>query len=816
MWLDGVGRDLAFAVRRLSKDRWVTLGAVVAIALGIGANTAVFAIAKTVLFGSLPFDQPEKIMWLDTRDLRGRTLGVSLQDFEDWRRTSRTLSGMALASRGGFALSENNRPAVQFPGVFISAIGFKIIGQNAALGRTFREEDDQPGAKSVVLLSTGVWESLYAADPSIVGKIVRVNSIPSTVIGVMPAGFAFPADTHVWLPMSQLPPAFQRRGRQARFFFAYGRLADGMTLEQSRSEFSTISAQLAQQHQDTNKDISAVVTPFVERAIDPQIRTISWALVGAAAFVLLIACSNVANLLLSGAAARAREIAVRTALGATRGRLARQLFIESLVMSSVGAAIGLGLAVMMIRWFDLNTQDVGKPYWMVFTLDARVLAFFAGVSVLTAILFGLAPTMHISKTNAYEVLKDGGRSVAGGLRARRWTGALIVAELALSLMLLSGAGFMMQSFLKLYRMEIGADTSQLLTMQLFLPSRKYTGLEDVVSFLRRVDDRLNAIGSIEAASTTTSLPLFGIDSRQLAVDGRPMAADEAPPIVVMLSVGPRYFDALGVKLVRGRPLTESDGEPGQEVAVINQRAADMYFPNEDPVGRRIRLFDETQAALPWPWATIVGVAPTVKQRSLQEAPIPDPVVYIPHAQNLTHRNGTLVIVRARSDPGQLTAQLRQEIFALDPDMPLANIHTMDHLLAQQRWSSRIFGAMFGVFAVIAVVLAGVGLYAVTAFGVTQRTSEFGVRIALGAEAGHIVWLVVRRAVIHLAVGFGIGLAGAVGIGHLLAAVLVETSPTDSATLATSAGVVVLATAVACLWPIRRAIRLDPVVALRCE
>ncbi len=338
------------------------------------------------------------------------------------------------------------------------------------------------------------------------------------------------------------------------------------------------------------------------------------------AFVLLIACANVANLLLARAGRRSREIAVRTSLGATRGRIVRQLLVESLLLSFAGGGLGLGLAALGIRWFDANTRDLGRPYWMDFTMDTHVVAFFAAVCVLTGILFGLAPALQVSNTRANDVLKDGGRSATGGPVARRWAGALIVTELTLTLVLLSGADLMMRSFLNLYHMEVGLDTSHLLTMRIVLPARKYPTKEHVQMFLRRVDDRLNAIPMIAAASTTTSLPMSGIDYRQLAIDGQVAAPNETPPSVVMISVGPRYFDAAGVRLLRGRPMQDLDGSPGHEVAVINQLLAAKYFPNVDPIGKRIALVDDTPAGPNAPWATIVGVAPTIRERSLQEAP----------------------------------------------------------------------------------------------------------------------------------------------------------------------------------------------------
>jgi predicted permease len=338
-------------------------------------------------------------MWIDTRDMRGRQLGVSLADFEDWRRASRTFSGMTLVQSGGLAISADDRVPENYPGGYISANAFDLIGAKAVLGRGFVAADDAPSAPPVVLISGAIWKSRYASDPAVIGRTVRINALPATVIGVMPDGLEWPFGHQVWVPMSQLPPALRNRGRQVRGYLVYGRLADGVTLEQSRSELANISAQLAQQYQDSNKDITAVVTPFQDRIAGTQIKTIFWALMGAVFFVLLIACSNVANLLLARATHRTREVAVRVALGATRWRIVRQLLVESLLLAFVSGVVGLGLADVGIRWFDGETQNVGKPYWMTFDMDARVFMFFAMVCLSTGILFGLAPAMHISKTN---------------------------------------------------------------------------------------------------------------------------------------------------------------------------------------------------------------------------------------------------------------------------------------------------------------------------------------------------------------------------------------------------------------------------------
>jgi predicted permease len=814
--MEGLLQDLRFAARRLVKDRWFTVAAIVALALGIGANSAVFTLVNAVLLRGLPFDQPERIMWIDTHDARARNFGVSVDDYIDWRAATRTFTGIALVQTGQPNLSGDGRLPEAYPGGYITANAFDLIGVKPIFGRGFVAADDLPNAPPVVLISSGIWKSRYASDPEIIGKPVNNNAIPATIIGVMPEGFKWPFQHEVWTPMSQLPPAL-RRGRGVRGYVVYGRLADGVTLEQARSEMSNISSQLAQQYPDTNKDITAAVTPFLDRMLGPQIKTIFWSLMGAVAFVLLIACSNVANLLLARAAHRSREVAVRVSLGATRWRIVRQLLIESVLLACVSGAVGLGFATILIRWFDAETANVGKPYWMVFTMDPGVFAFFAAICLLTGVAFGLAPALHISKTNVNEVLKEGGRSGSGGLRARRWTTALIVSQLALTLVLLAGAGFMMRSFLNMYRQDVGFDTSRLLTMTYVLPTRKYTTREARMDFMRRIEERLNTIGTVVGASTTTNQPLLGGAPRLLAIDGKSAPPGDKSQTVTMVSVGPRYFDALGVRLARGRPLDASDGTAGREVAVINLRLASMYFGNEDPIGQRIRLSDDAPSAPKYEWATIVGLAPNIRQAGSQEDPEPDPVVYIPHLQNSTFLGSAAsIIVQGRSDPGQLTALLRKEMFALDPDLPLNNVRTMDENLTQQRWFGRVFGTMFAVFAGIALVLAAVGLFAVTAYSVTQRTQEIGVRMALGAEAKQVSWLILRRGLAHLAFGLTLGLAGAFGVGRLLQSMLFQTGPADPLTLVAITLLLSIVAIAACLWPAWQAARLNPVNALRYD
>jgi putative ABC transport system permease protein len=815
----GLLQDLRFAVRLLVKDRWFTLVAVVTLALGIAANNAVFTFVNAVLIRGIPFREGERIVALGTRDTRNRNLGVSFLDFEDWRASARSFSDMCLFGQPTLNVSDAGRAPERYNGAVISANIFHLLDVRPLLGSGFTDEDDKFGVAPHVVLGYGVWQTRYGGRSDIIGQSIRIDELLATVVGVMPPGMQFPPNTDVWLPMGQ-STIVRGQGRQVRSYQVIGRLAKGVTPAQAQSELSAIVGRLAHDFPKTNEGIVPTMVPYNQRQNGPQIKVLFWSLMGAVAFVLLIACSNVANLLLAKAANRARELSVRISLGASRWRIVRQLLVESVLLALASGVVGFALSVLGIRWFDAVTQDVGKPYYMEFSLDTTVFAFFTAVCLATGIVFGLAPALHVSKTNVNEVLKEGGRSGTGGTRARRWTGALIVVNLTLTLVLLAAAGFMMRSFLAMYRMDPGVDTSRLLTMQMAMSVRKYADSNARNAFIARVDDRLAAISAIESASTTTNWPLGGGRSIQLAIDGR-STAGERLPIVTMLSVGAKYFDTLGIHVTRGRAFTPADSAAGAANAIVNQRLADMFFRGEEPLGRTIRLTDETPTSIlggALPPLTIVGVTnPNVIQRDVDgHFSERDPVVYIPHATNTQQNFGTTLLVRTRSDPASVTALLREEMRALDPDMPLFDIRTMEENLTRQRWPFRVFGTMFASFAVIALVLSAVGLYAITAYGVTQRTQEIGVRMALGAEAPQVWWLIARRGLIHLAIGLTIGMPGALAVGRLLQSLLVQTKPSDPTTLAGIALLLTVVAIAACYWPAQRATRLDPVVALRHE
>jgi predicted permease len=809
-------QDLRFAIRLLVKDRWFTATAATALALGIGVNATVFTFVNAVLIRGLPFDRPEQIVWLGSRDARGRDSGVSIKDFEDIRGASKSFSELALWGNYNVNLSEDDRAPEQFTGVYMTSTFMKVIGQRPVLGRDFTAEDDQPASPPTVIISHGLWKNRYGSSTAAIGRVLKINDQMMTVIGVMPEGFQFPTGVDLWMPFAQLAPGFRSEKRDVRTFSGIGRLNDSVSMTQAAAELATIGAGLQTQYPDTNKGIGPLIMNFNERFTGGPIRTVFLALMGAVAFVLLIACANVANLLLARSAHRAREISLRVAVGASRWRIVRQLLIESVLLAVVAGLFGLALAYVGVRLFDAATQDVGKPYWMVFSIDMSVFAFFAAVCLLTGVLFGLAPALHVSKTDLNDVLKEGGRGNAGGVRARRWTGALIVIELALTLVLLAGAGLMMRSFLAMYSMNLGFDTAPLLTMRLTMPDRKYPTPEARRAFFDQIDERLRTVPGVQAGAMATALPLNGAPTRQIQIDGHEPPADATQiPSVTAVFVGPHYWETLNITLAGGRDFDTMDGTPGREHAIINQRFAAMHFGNENPVGRRVRIANEQQGpqtVAPY-WVTIVGVAPTIRQRNFQD-PLPDPVLYLP-LRGETPRT-VYLIVRAPRDAAAQTAAVRDMVRRVDPDMPLFNIQTMDGFLARQRWPFRVFGSMFAIFALIALVLAAIGLYAVTAYSVTQRTQEVGIRMALGAEASQVRWLFVRGSLVHLAIGLTIGLAGALGVGTILKSVLVQTGPRDPATLATIVLVLVAVALMASYWPARRATKLDPLKALRYE
>jgi predicted permease len=816
-WATDITQDFRYAARLLVKDRWFALATVVALALGIGLNSTMFTIVNAMSRG-FPGDRTERILSINALDRAGRQLGVSHRDFLDWRAEAKTFSGLAAFSQTTATLGDTGRAAERSAACYLSANTFQLLGARPILGRDFLAADDQPGAPPVVMLSSSMWKARYRADATLIGRTVRVNGVPSVVIGIMPDGFRFPVLSDVWQPLGLLPGLTTQR-RDTRPLQVFGRLADRRTQSQAQSEVETIAARLSRDYPDTNGNIGALVARFPGHfAPDP----ILMALMMAVGFVLLIACANVANLLLARSAARTPEIAIRVSLGATRWRIARQFLVESGVLAGIAGTLGVAFSLAGVWLFARTVADINFPYYIKWTMDRQVIWFVATTCLATGFLVGLLPALHVAKTATNPFLTEGGRKTRHALRTRRWTTALLTAELALTLTLLAGAGLMMRSFLAVYRADRIVDATHVMAMPLILPGQAYQTPEQRTAFYQRLEARVAALRDVSSAAFANVVPFAGGPARQLAIDGRPTVSNAAPPMVSYVAIHGRYFETLGVRLLRGRTFVETDGTSGHESAIVNQRLAAMFFPNEDPIGRRIRLTAppqdvrreapgvNTPVSVPPAWATIVGIAPTVRQQYLRDL---DPVVYVPHRAD---SSGITLIVRGQSAPDMIAPVIRAVVDGLDPEIALSAIRPLEDLMTQSRWGHRVFGGMLTVFACIALALAAVGLYAVTTYAVVQRTQEIGVRMALGAQANAVVWLVVKRTLLSLGIGLGMGFAGALAVGRLLQGFLIQTSPTDPTTLVGIAILLIAVSAAASLFPARRATRLDPVAALRYE
>ena len=806
--------NLKYAFRTLIKDPWFTLVAAVALGLGIGVNNTVFTFVNAVLVRGLPFKNPDEIVHVNGRNTAdGGTMPISHPDFVDIRNQSKSFSSLAAYQGMTMNISDSGRTPERASGARVSANAFGLLEERPILGRDFREGEDAKGAEPVALLGYSLWKTRYAGDPSIIGRSIKVNEVPHTVVGVMAEGNRFPNNADLW---TTLIPDSDLEKRQFRRIMLFGRLAPGVTVRQAQTELAGITQQLERQYPDTNKAVGAEVMTFNDRFNGGPIRVVFLAMMGAVGFVLLIACANVANLLLARSARRSREVALRIALGASRARVVRELLVESTLLSFLGGVLGFALSLVGVKLFDIAVSDVGKPYWIKFTMDGTVFGFLFAVCVATGIIFGIVPALQVSRTNLNDILKESGRGNAGGRRARWLASSMVVAELTLTIVLLAGAGLMIRSFLKLYSMDIGVDISRMLTMRLTLAEKKYPTPEPRIVFYQQMLSRLAALPGVAAASITSAPPAQGAGTMPLEIEGRPPADPKKLPDVTNMQVSEGYFDVLGVAMREGRPLREIDGKKGSEGVVINARFASQYFPGEDPLGKRIRLKINQQLNAvrePEPWLTIVGVIPNVRQRSVQDVDS-DAIAYVSYRTDPPRGIG--ILIRSHGDPATLIAAVRKAVQDTDPDQPIFDVQTMEHAFAQNRWPYRVFGTLFTIFAAIALVLSSVGIYAVTAYSVTQRTQEIGVRMALGARAGQVSWLILRQGLVQLAIGLTLGTAGALAAAPVMRALLVQIKPSDPVTLAAIAVVFTLVTVVACIIPARRATRLDPLAALRVE
>jgi putative ABC transport system permease protein len=798
--MDTLWHDLRYGARMLMKKPGFTVIAVLTLSLGIGANTAIFSVVNAVLLRPLPYQEPNRLVMVwenDTQEGNDRN-PVAPANFVDWQKHNEVCAQLAYYNQpGGVTLSGDGEPE-RVIGMGVAPNLFSLLGIQPILGRGFLLEGGKPGAAFEVVLSFGLWQRRFGGDPGVIGKPLTFEGLTTTIVGVMPAHFRLPEEGELWWPNLDGTIA-TLRGRY--FLRVIGRLKPGLTMAEARANFTTIARQLEQQYPETNKGRSVNVLSLEEQFVGETRRALL-VLFGAVGFVLLIACANVANLLLVRATARQKEIAVRAALGAGRLRLVRQLLTESLPLALAGGSFGLLLALWGVDLL-MALGPTKLPRVENVGIDARVLGFTLFMTFLTGVIFGLVPAWQTSKTNVQEALKEGGRGSADSVGRHRMRSLLVVAEIALTLVLLVGAGLMIKSFLRLHAVELGFDPGNVLTMQFSLPGVKYGESEQIRAFYRELTERIAQLPGVRSVGAISRLPLAGDRSTtSLTIEGQPVRSGEQPEVHFRV-ITPNYFRTMGIPLRAGRELTDSDTETSSAI-MINESMARKFWPGVDAVGKRVK----TRAD----WITVVGVVADARNFGLDAEARPE--VYVSYLQNAQER--MRLVIRTATDPLTTVPAVREVVRALDKDLAFSQVLTMTQLLDRSVSQRRLNMLLLGLFAAMALLLAAIGIYGVMSYSVSQRTHEIGVRMALGAERRHIFKLVVGQAATLALVGVGIGLAAALALTRLMSSLLFGVSATDPLTFA---GVAVLLTVVALLasyLPARRAMRVDPMMALRYE
>jgi putative ABC transport system permease protein len=796
-------KDIRYGIRSLLQRPGFTAIAVLTLALGIGANTTLFSFVNGILLRPLPYKDAERLVVLDeTAPKQGiESFAVSYPNYVDWRQQNTVFEDVGIFTDGNYTFVGAGEPE-QIPGARVSQGLFELLGVDPTMGRTFTVEEDRPETNNVVILSNGLWQRRFGSDPNVVGQPVSINGRTSTVIGVMPAGFKFPEVAELWMPMGLTDKLFTRTDHGLD---SIARLKPNITLEQAQAEMNVIARRIEERHPVTNEGLGVNVFRLRDRLVGDY-RQALLILLGVVVFVLLIACANVANLLLARSSSRRQEFALRAALGASRARIIRQLLTESAVLTVLGGVLGVLLAVWGKNLL-LAAIPGEMPFWMKFDLDPRVLGFTLALSLLTGLIFGIAPALQASKNDLNDALKEGGRN-AGGAHYRLRS-SLVVAEVALSLMLLIGAGLMLRSFAKLGSVDAGIRPENVLTVEVPLPRAKYPEGAKQSAFFKELVTRVRALPGVSSAAAISGVPLRGGWGRSLTVEGFPVLSVGQAPMINHSVVTPNYFQTMGIPLREGRDFNDSDIDGSTRVTVVDERLARQYWPGASPLGKRIRFGPPESNE---PWHIIVGVVGSVRNRRLDQDTVQ--TIYVPY-QQIPVRGMTMAL-RTSGDPESLTSAVRESVRALDKDQPIANVLTMETVISRSVWQQRFYTILFGVFAALALVLAAVGIYGVMSYAVTQRTHEIGIRMALGARAIDVLRMVVKNGMTLITIGVVIGLVGAFALTRLLATMLFGITPTDSLTFVAVSAVLGLVALVACFVPARRATKVDPLVALRYE
>ena len=802
-------QDLRYGIRMLSKSPGFATVAILTLALGIGANTAIFSIVDPLIIRPLPFQNLDRLVkvW-ETIPSQGVDRNeAAVANFTDWRDQNHVFEHL-----GAYAWWNANVSGIEVPervqGFLVSPDLFAALGVTPVLGRTFLPEEEKPGKDHEVMLSYGYWQLRFAGDPRIIGKTLTLNAISRTVVGVMPANFNFPPGGEVWAPFAIDPK--ERQARQSHFLLVVGRLKPGVTREHAQAEMNTIANRLEQQYPKTNTGRRVVLIPLASDVVR-QYRPALLVLLAAVGFLLLIACANVANLMLARSASRRRELAIRATLGAGRLRVVRQLITESIILGILGGALGVVFAV----WGVGLLPKLFPPEFMRFipgadrmTVDLRALGFTFLLSLLTGVIFGLAPALRVSRLDLNETLKEGAAQAGGTAGHHRLRNALVISEISLALVLLIGTGLMAKSFAHLLEMNPGFRTDHVLTMEMALPMAKYKEDQKAAAFYQQLLERVRALPGVQSAAATSNLPLDGTNSTAgILIEGRPAPLPGHINEVNFRVITPGYFQTVGVPLLEGRSVADQDSATAPPVLVVNQGAAQRYWPGEDPVGKRIGFGEGPKD----PWLTVIGVAANVRN-DLTEMPKDE--IYLPYTQSDSHF--MVLTVRTAGEPLSIASAVRSEIAGIDPDQPVSHVQSFDDVRWQALFTARVPAVLLGIFAAAALILAGVGVYGVMAYVVSQQTHELGIRMALGAQRSDVMKLVLGQGLRLSAIGLSIGLAGSLALTRVMASLLYGVSATDPATFLSITALLAGVALLACYVPARRAMRVDPMVALRYE
>src|SRR5437588_1641172 len=807
--LGDLWQDLRYGLRMLLKNPGFTTVAIIALALGIGANSAIFSVVNTVLLRPLPYKNPERLVmvWEDNSKQGFPRDTPSPANFMDWRDQNHVFESAAALVEISFNLTGVGDPE-RIDGRRVSGSLFSLLGVEPQLGRAFRPEEDQRGGNHVVIISHGLWQRRFGSDPGIIGKPINLNGESFTVVGVMPRTFQFPTRTdQLWVPIAFDAKEAGERGNH--YLEVIARMKPGVSLQQAQAEMATIATRLQQQYPETNTSIGIVVTPLHEHVVG-DIKPALLVLLGAVAFVLLIACANVANLLLARAAVRQKEIALRLALGAGHARLIRQFLTESVLLAAFGGGIGLLLSVVGLsvlrRFIPPNISQA-----QAITIDARVLIFTVLVSLVTGLIFCLAPATQAANFNLNDTLKESGRDSAAGSRGNRIRGLLVISEVAVSFILLIGAGLLINSFLHLRNVDPGFRAERALTMKIVLPEVRYADKEQRAVFYRELIRRVDSLPGVISAAVATNLPLTESgNSVGISIEGRADPAPDRVPIVITRIISPRYFETMGIPLLKGRAFTEEDKAESPAVVVLSETTARKFWPGEDALGKHIKIGPTNS---PNRWLTVVGVVKDVRQFELVVEPKPQ--MYLPFTQANFFEPRALV-VKTNLEPLSLAATVRKTVWEIDKDQPVSDIASMENIVSESVARQRFRMMLLGIFAGLALLLAAVGIYGVMSYSVAQRTREIGIRMALGAQRADVLKLTIGQGLRLVVTGVAFGLAAAVIMTRLMSSLLFGVSATDPMTFVSISFVLVSVAVFASYIPALRATRIEPMEALRYQ